>query len=116
MKPTTLTSLALSLVLAGCSHRPGSSAADDKPQPKPLPDPLTVPVNPKMAPVDPAVMRVDEEMLTFMAKHYAKFRKRPPLSLEELVKAHYLMRVPSPPPGMRYTVDPLLICVTLARD
>lgn len=77
---------------------------------------LSVAVNPKMAPVDPAIMRVDEEMLTFMARHFAQFKKRPPHSLDELVKAHYLMRPPSPPPGMRYFVDTALVCVTLTNE
>lgn len=116
MKRTALHALVLSLVLAGCSSRSSSPTAGEKPQPKPLPDPMTVPVNPRMAPVDPAITRVDAEMLTFMARHYAQFRKHPPRSLDELVKAHYLMRVPSPPPGMCYRVDPHLVCVTLTRD
>ena len=77
---------------------------------------MTVAVNPKLAPVDPALMRVDEEMLTFMAKHFARFKKRPPYSLEDLVKAHYLMRPPSAPPGMRYFVDTTLVCITLTHE
>ena len=104
MKRTAVIAVALSLAVAGCS-RASRSAKATSAEPQPLPDPMTVPVNPKMAPVDPAIMRVDEEMLTFMAKHFAHYKKRAPFNLEEPVKARYLARVPVPPPGTRYFVD-----------
>jgi PBP1b-binding outer membrane lipoprotein LpoB len=115
MKRTAVIAVALILAVAGCSR--GSKSAKATPaEPQPLPDPMTVPVNPKMAPIDPAMMRVDEQMLTFMAKHFAHYKKRPPFNIEELVKAHYLARVPVPPPGTRYFVDMSSVSVTLTQD
>lgn len=55
--------------------------------------------------LDPVIDR-RQEMLDNAYQHYFNAHRKAPASMQDLVKAGYLDRVPQLPPGKRYKIDP----------
>lgn len=112
-------SLGCVLAAAGCgkSAAPpplppaGAAAEPDAANPRPaVPAPA-----PEAAPKDPAELTALLSQLTQAARKFAAERQRVPTSLDELVSAGYLARVPQVPAGQSFTISKQLEVELRAR-
>jgi hypothetical protein len=98
MKILLLLLLTAGVLLSGCSK--------EEPAPKPgeaVPAPVQTP---EPAAPAPAESTVDLQTINQALKKFAQDKKRVPPNLDELVQAGYLPRVPKPPLGKRFAIDP----------
>lgn len=97
----SLTALLLALVLPTACNR------------KKKPEPLALPAPPPSTATTPeqAVAEINKslELWTFQ-------RNQPPKDLNELVTAGYLQRLPTPPAGKKFALDPVKMRVQLVAE
>jgi hypothetical protein len=94
------------------------SGTPDAPPPPPTPPPIagSGEAPPGTAPgttgdpgeVPPSLQQVRDALVQWTFQH-----NNPPKDLNELVKEGYLKRLPVPPPGKRFSLDPRTMTVTL---
>lgn len=94
-RSTWMPLIALCLAAAGCGDTsPGSKTSDGKPSPP----------RAEEAAADPQLAAMLGE-LTQMVRNYAATTRSVPKSLDDLVAAKLLPKVPAPPPGKRFIIS-----------
>lgn len=87
MNRFVLCTLLVVLPLAACKRKPAGADA--------VPDAPAAPANPE----------VDLKALNEAVQAFALGQLKDPATLEDLVKAGFMKRLPSPPPGKKYVLD-----------
>lgn len=115
IRVAVLAALSLS-PLVGCSHKkPAESSAEPTTTPTAPTAPAAIAPPPSVAAspapdvasgVEPSVAELNRALQTWLFQHSG-----PPKDLNELVTAGYLKRLPTPPPGKRFVLDPKLMAV-----
>ncbi len=87
MNRLLLCALLFALPLAACKRKPSTA---------PVPEAPAVPPNPE----------VDLKALNEAVRAHVMGNMKEPATLEDLVKAGYIKRLPSAPPGKKYVLSP----------
>ena len=94
--------------MPGCGKHP-DAAAPVSAQPAAPPNPAAAPANPEPAPTKlasaPSNPGKDLAELTMAVKAYYLAEAKRPTSLDDLVKARCIYKLPTPPPGKKYVID-----------
>ncbi len=121
---TTLALFCAAVIVCGCSDRkaptvnvapPPSSGPPKAPPPTVTPAEGTAPS--QTPPPDTGFINDPNiEMLTIAISDYFSAKGTVPADINELVRAKFIDRAPTPPPGRKYVVDPVKRTVKVASQ